>query len=76
MTKPRMNARELDAWHQSAFSDVSGIIVPVRRSVARPVNAVMTAARWLMGRRIVAFERFHTCLRKPIRWKQSSVMQE
>ena len=33
MTKPKVNADEIDAWYQSAFSDVSGIIV-----AARPVG--------------------------------------
>ena len=45
-----------DAPYQAVFGDVSKIIDAARDSAARSVNAAMTAAYWLVGRRIVEFE--------------------
>ena len=45
-----------DAPYEAVFGDVSKIIDAARESAARSVNAVMTAAYWLIGRRIVDFE--------------------
>ena len=56
MKKPIVNADELDAQYQSIFGDVSSIIDAARRSAARSVNAVMTAAYWMIGQHIVEFE--------------------
>ena len=47
---------EPDASYQAVFGDVSKIIDVARESAARSVNAAMTAAYWLIGRRIVEFE--------------------
>ena len=47
---------EPDAPYQAVFGDVSKIIDAARESAARSVNAAMTAAYWLIGRRIVEFE--------------------
>lgn len=47
---------ERDAPYQAIFGDVSKIIDVARESVIRSVNAAMTAAYWLIGRRIVEFE--------------------
>ena len=47
---------EFDAPYQGVFGDVSNIIDAARESAARSVNAAMTAAYWLIGRRIVEFE--------------------
>jgi predicted nuclease of restriction endonuclease-like (RecB) superfamily len=47
---------EPDAPYQTVFGDVSRIIDAARESAARSVNAAMTAAYWLTGRRIVEFE--------------------
>ena len=47
---------DLDARYRSVLDDVSGVIDAARRSAARSVNAVMTAAYWLIGRHIVEFE--------------------
>ena len=47
---------EHNAPYQAVFGDVSKIINAARDSVARSVNAAMTAAYWLVGRRIVEFE--------------------
>ena len=46
----------LDAPYRAVFGDVSKIIDTARESAARSVNAAMTAAYWLIGRRIVEFE--------------------
>ena len=46
----------LDAGYRAVFGDVSKIIDAARESAARSVNAAMTAAYWLIGRRIVEFE--------------------
>ena len=45
-----------DARCQSIFGNVSSIIDAARRSVARWVNTIKTAACWLIGRHIVEFE--------------------
>ena len=42
--------------YQDIFGDVSYIIGEAKKSVARSVNATMTAAYWMVGRRIVEFE--------------------
>ena len=46
----------LDAPYRAVFGDVSKIIDAARESAVRSVNAAMTAAYWLIGRRIVEFE--------------------
>ena len=56
MKKPMAESGAVDDRYQSVFGDVSGIIDAARRSAARSVNAVMTAAYWLIGRHIVEFE--------------------
>ena len=52
----RRSAPSHDAPYQTVFGDVSGIIDAARESAARSVTAAMTAAYWLIGRRIVEFE--------------------
>ena len=52
----RRSALSQDAPYQAVFGDVSEIIDAARESAARSVNAAMTAAHWLIGRRIVEFE--------------------
>ena len=47
---------EENAPYQAVFGDVSKIIDAARESAVRSVNAAMTAAYWLIGRRIVEFE--------------------
>ena len=56
MKTPTVNADRLDARYASVFGDVSKIIDAARGSAARSVNAIMTAAYWLIGRQIVEFE--------------------
>ena len=53
---PRRAALSRDVPYQAVFGDVSKIIDAARESAARSVNAAMTAAYWLIGRRIVEFE--------------------
>ena len=52
----RRSALSHDAPYKAVFGDVSKIIDAARDSVARSVNAAMTAAYWLIGHRIVEFE--------------------
>ena len=47
---------KVDAPYEAVYGDVSKIIDAARESAARSVNAAMTAAYWLIGRRIVEFE--------------------
>ena len=56
MKKPIVRASDLDAQYQSIFGDVSSIIDTARQSAARSVNAIMTAAYWMIGQHIVEFE--------------------
>ena len=56
MRKPTVKGSRLDTRYASIFGDVARIIDAARESAARSVNAVMTAAYWLIGRDIVEFE--------------------
>ena len=56
MTTPTAKSTVLEARYQSVLDDVAGIIDDARQSAARSVNAVITAAYWLIGRHIVEFE--------------------
>ena len=47
---------EENAPYEAVFGDVSKIIDAARESAVPSVNAAMTAAYWLIGRRIVEFE--------------------
>ena len=42
--------------YDSILGDISTVIDEARKSVARSINCIMTAAYWLIGRRIVEFE--------------------
>lgn len=46
----------LGAHYDSVLGDISAVIDSARRSAARSVNSIMTAAYWLIGRRIVEEE--------------------
>ena len=46
----------LDVHYESVLGDISSVIDAARKSVARSVNCIMTAAYWLVGRRIVESE--------------------
>ena len=52
----RHSALSQDSPYEAVYGDVSKIIDAARESAARSVNAAMTAAYWLIGRRIVEFE--------------------
>ncbi len=52
----RPAALSQDVPYQAVFGDVSKIIDAARESAARSVNAAMTTAYWLIGRRIIEFE--------------------
>ena len=56
MKKPVVQSDGFDARRHSIFGDVARIIDAARQSAARSVNAVMTAAYWLIGQHIVEFE--------------------
>ncbi len=56
MNKPMPKADDIEARYRSVFGDVSRIIDAARGSAARSVNAVMTAAYWMIGRHVVEFE--------------------
>ena len=56
MTKQSAKSVLLEERYQSIFDDVTGIVEAARLRAAHSVNAVMTAAYWLIGRYIVEFE--------------------
>ena len=56
MKKSILKDDKPDAQYQAIFGDVSRIVDTARQSAAQSVNAVMTAAYWMIGRRIVEFE--------------------
>ena len=56
MKRAMTKAHKQGVSYQAVFGDVSKIIDVARDSAARSVNASMTAAYWLIGRRIVEFE--------------------
>lgn len=56
MENPTPRADEPDVKYNAVLGDVSKIVDDARKSAARSVNAVMTAAYWLIGRHIVEFE--------------------
>ena len=51
--KANRPGRSLDVHYESVLGDISNVIDAARRSAARSVNCIMTAAYWLIGRRIV-----------------------
>jgi predicted nuclease of restriction endonuclease-like (RecB) superfamily len=54
--KPRKTEINLDVHYDSILGDISNLIDVARRSAARSVNSIITAAYWLIGRRIVESE--------------------
>ncbi len=54
--KPLKHVRGKELDYGIVLGDVARIIEAARRSAMRTVNSVMTAAYWLIGRRIVEFE--------------------
>jgi len=57
MTKKlKKKDNSMDGHYESIHGEISNLIDVARRSAARSVNCIMTAAYWLIGRRIVEFE--------------------
>lgn len=56
MTKKPMKHDRASVSYDAVLVDVSGVIEVARRTAARSVNCIMTAAYWLIGRRFVEFE--------------------
>jgi len=54
--KPKSSAIKLDEHYGYVLDDITNVIDMARRSAARSVNYIMTAAYWLIGRRILEFE--------------------
>ena len=54
--KPAKRDKEKELDYEVVLGDVAGIVEAARRSALRTVNVAMTAAYWLIGRRIVGFE--------------------
>lgn len=54
--KPTRRPSGPDAHYDSIFKEIVEVIDAARRSAARSVNCIMTAAYWLIGGRIVEFE--------------------
>lgn len=54
--KPKNPDSEWDIDYDSILGDISNVIDAARKSAARSVNYIMTAAYWLTGRRIVESE--------------------
>ncbi len=54
--KPAKRDKEKELDYGVVLGDVAGIVEAARRSALRTVNVAMTAAYWLIGRRIVGFE--------------------
>jgi hypothetical protein len=46
----------VEPQYTSILGDISQVIDAARRSASRSVNSIMTAAYWIIGRRIVEFE--------------------
>lgn len=56
MKKPTKKNESPDAGYDVILNDISAVIDAARKSAARSVNSIMTAAYWLIGRRIVEYE--------------------
>jgi hypothetical protein len=54
--RPTKRPSGQDLHYGSILGDISKVIDAARRSATRSVNSIMTAAYWLIGRRIVEFE--------------------
>jgi predicted nuclease of restriction endonuclease-like (RecB) superfamily len=54
--KTKRPSGHFEAHYDSILGEISHVIDAARKSAARSVNCIMTAAYWLIGRRIVEFE--------------------
>jgi len=56
MTSKGFTRLDLHSQYGQLLADISGLLEQARRTAARSVNAVLTAAYWQIGRRIVEHE--------------------
>jgi hypothetical protein len=54
--KPTKRTGDIDINYDSVLGDISNVIDTAKKSAVRSINCIMTAAYWLIGRRIVEFE--------------------
>lgn len=54
--KTKRPSGHFEAQYDSILGEISHVIDAARKSAARSVNCIMTAAYWLIGRRIVESE--------------------
>lgn len=54
--KPTKLDSIVDNYYDSILGDISNVIDAARRSTTRSINSIITAAYWLIGRRIMEFE--------------------
>lgn len=54
--KPIHQNKEMEVQYEGILDDVCDLIQAARQTATRSVNSIMTAAYWLIGRRIVEFE--------------------
>jgi hypothetical protein len=54
--KAKRPGNSLEVHYESVLGDISNVIDAAKRSAARSVNCIMTAAYWLIGWRIVEYE--------------------
>jgi hypothetical protein len=54
--KAKRTGSSLEVHYESVLGDISNVIDAAKRSAARSANCIMTAAYWLIGRRIVESE--------------------
>jgi hypothetical protein len=56
LKKAKKTNGNLEVHYDSILGDISHVIDAARKSAARSVNCIMTAAYWLIGRRIIEYE--------------------
>lgn len=54
--KAKRTGSSLEVHYESVLGDISSVIDAAKRTAARSVNCIMTAAYWLIGGRILEFE--------------------
>lgn len=55
-SKPTRTTPPVETAYGMILGDIAGLVAAARNAAARSVNCIMTAAYWLIGRRIVEFE--------------------
>ena len=53
--KAKRTGSSLEVHYESVLGDISSVIDAAKRTAARSVNCIMTAAYWLIGGRILEF---------------------